>query len=358
MQRLVPGRVGIGALTVAAAAVVVLALVATQDTGTTASTAGAAPPLAAERPGPSPSPTPSPSPSPIPSPSPVPPPDPNPHVGTSGAEVTQIQTQLTALHYMVGAVDGQFGSGTRDGLIAFQKVESLTRSGEADPATLARLAGATIPAPAYATPADHLELDIAHQVIYVVRAGVVSAILPTSTGSGRTYTEKGYSKPEKAITPNGAFSVYWKVNGWHQAPLGDLYKPSFFNGGIAFHGYPSVPTYPASHGCSRIPMEFADWFYANAAPYGETVYVYGGPTGPNPDPVQQTSTATEAPPTALNDNATSPSPSPSPSPSAPGLLNLLAPSPSPSPSPSPLPSPTPSLSPPPTASPLPSPTPS
>ncbi|HLJ08587.1 MAG TPA: L,D-transpeptidase family protein [Acidimicrobiia bacterium] len=299
--------------------------------------------------------------SPSPSPSPTKPaapqgtPDPNPHLGTSGPAVLAIQQKLASLTYMVGTVDGQFGAGTRDGLIAFQKVEGLPRTGEGDPATLAKLQTATTPTPAYATPADHIELDIAHQVVYVVRGGAVTAILPTSTGSGQSFTSQGWTR--KAITQNGAFSIYWKVNGWHQAPLGDLYKPSFFNDGEAFHGYPEVPTYPASHGCARLPMEFADWFFANAAPYGETVYVYGGPSGPNPDPVVQTSTATSAPPD-LSTPTPSPSPSPSPSPTPPSLLGGLFPPPSPSPSPSPLPLPSPSPSVLPSPSPEPTPTPS
>jgi N-acetylmuramoyl-L-alanine amidase len=274
-----------------------------------------------------------------------PPPDPNPHVGSSGPAVLAIQQKLASLDYMVGAADGQFGAATRDGVIAFQKVEGLPRTGEADPATIAKLQTATAPAPAYATPADHVELDIAHQVVYVVRGGAVTAVLPTSTGTGQPFSSQGWTR--RAVTQNGVFSIYWKVDGWHQAPLGDLYKPSFFNDGEAFHGYPEVPTYPASHGCARLPMEFADWFYANAVPYGETVYVYGGPTGPNPDPVTQSTTATSAPPSisASTPPAASPAPSPSPSPSPGSLLGGLLPLPPPSPSPMPSPTPGPALSP-------------
>jgi peptidoglycan hydrolase-like protein with peptidoglycan-binding domain len=264
------------------------------------------------------------SPSPSPSLSPAPAPDLNPHLGSTGAQVLDLQKRLTGLMYMAGTVDGRYGAGTRDGVIAFQKVEGLPRTGEADPATLASLATATTPAPAYATPADHVEVDIAHQVVYVVQAGTVTAILPTSTGGGETFTEPGSPGTHVAITPNGVYSVYWKVDGWHQAPLGDLYKPSFFDDGIALHGYPSVPTYPASHGCVRLPMEFADWFFANAAPMGSTVYVYGGANGPNPDPVQQTSAATAAPP-SVPGPALSPLPSPtlSPAPQPPSLLGGL-----------------------------------
>jgi lipoprotein-anchoring transpeptidase ErfK/SrfK len=47
----------------------------------------------------------------------------------------------------------------------------------------------------------------------------------------------------------------------------------YFTGGYAIHGNPSVPPYPASHGCVRVPMWVAPLLYATT-PYGQTVYVY------------------------------------------------------------------------------------
>jgi hypothetical protein len=46
----------------------------------------------------------------------------------------------------------------------------------------------------------------------------------------------------------------------------------FFNGGIAIHGEPSVPSTPASHGCVRIPMNDSTWMY-NSLALGTPVYV-------------------------------------------------------------------------------------
>jgi hypothetical protein len=60
-----------------------------------------------------------------------------------------------------------------------------------------------------------------------------------------------------------------------------LYNPVFFNGGIAVHGAPSVPAYPASHGCVRIPMSASRWFY-DTVPRGFAVYVLGGVRAPVP----------------------------------------------------------------------------
>ena len=40
------------------------------------------------------------------------------------------------------------------------------------------------------------------------------------------------------------------MHGWDWV----LYYPSYFLRGFAVHGYVDVPTYPASHGCVRIPI--------------------------------------------------------------------------------------------------------
>lgn len=239
--------------------------------------------------------------------------DNTPRLGSQGQQILQIEERLAAMGYLVGKVDGVFDRATQHGVTAFQKVEGLGRSGRADGPTLERLASPSTPPPRYTTPADHLEVDIPRQVVFVVRGGRVTAILPTSTGSNKNFTAQGWTR--RAITPNGTFRISRKINGMRISPLGQLYKPSYFNGGIAFHGAPSVPVYPASHGCVRLPMQFADWFFANAAPIGMTVYVHGGPTGPNPQP-------------QIDDKPASPEPSPSPSPSP-----SVEPSPSPSPSP-------------------------
>lgn len=196
-------------------------------------------------------------------------------------------------------------------------------------------------------------MDIPRQVVLVVRGGRVTATLPASTGSNKLFTAQGWTR--RAVTPNGQFRVTRKINGMRISPLGKLYKPSYFNGGIALHGNPSVPTYPASHGCVRLPMQFADWFFVHAAPVGMVVYVYGGPNGPNPQPFVDDRPAPGAPqaepvaePSPSPSEAPAPSPSPSPSRSE-------APAPSPSPSPSPAPAPSPSPSPEPSESPTPSP---
>ena len=52
-----------------------------------------------------------------------------------------------------------------------------------------------------------------------------------------------------------------------------LWYPLYFKGGFAIHGYPSVPAYPASHGCVRIPMWIAPSLYGKHG-HGTTVIVH------------------------------------------------------------------------------------
>lgn len=59
--------------------------------------------------------------------------------GSSGDEVTAIQTKLYELGYYSGKIDGIFGSGTKNALINFQKDNGLTADGIAGTKTLQAL---------------------------------------------------------------------------------------------------------------------------------------------------------------------------------------------------------------------------
>lgn len=203
--------------------------------------------------------------------------------GATGPAVTAFQQRLAALSYMVN-VNGTFDGAMGYAVTAFQKVEGLPRTGVVDSQTQAALERASAPTASYAAPPNHIEVDLARQVLLVVSGGTVAATLPVSTGSGEKFTEKDSPGTHVAVTPNGVFTVLWKYNGWWTSPLGQLYKPSFIDDtlGIAIHGYPSVPPEPASHGCIRIPLPFADAVYAHDTPVGMTVIVFGGRDGPNP----------------------------------------------------------------------------
>jgi hypothetical protein len=181
--------------------------------------------------------------------------------GSTGASVHELEQRLAELHYALLGVDSSYGEDTADAVTAFQKVEGLPRTGRMDAAAWARLAKAQVPKPRYGG-ATHIEVDKTRQVLFVVRAGAVDLIVPVSTAGIAGYH-----------TPEGRFAVYRKVVGLDDGPLGPLYDPNYFVGGYAIHGSPSVPAYPASHGCVRVPMWISKRMYATI-PYGETVYVY------------------------------------------------------------------------------------
>ena len=58
-------------------------------------------------------------------------PEPALHNGSQGEKVWKLQERLQALGYYMDAVDGQFGQGTRDAVIAFQKKNGLEADGYA-----------------------------------------------------------------------------------------------------------------------------------------------------------------------------------------------------------------------------------
>ena len=182
-------------------------------------------------------------------------------VGNRTAAVAQLGDRLRRLHY-AAPYGATFDSRMLDAVYAFQKVQGLPKTGSVDARFWNALARARIPSPRYARPATHLEVNKGRQVLYVVRNSRVALIVPISTaGLAGTFT------------PVGRFAVYRKVRGFDPSPLGTLYDPLYFTGGYAIHGNPSVPPYPASHGCVRVPMWVAPHLYATI-PYGQTVYVY------------------------------------------------------------------------------------
>ena len=190
--------------------------------------------------------------------------------------ISEAQQRLIDLGYWVGQADGRWGEGSRQGLIAFQKVEARRPTGKLTNRELEALRNAHRPSPKDGSYA-HIEVDLTRQVLFMIDAGgTVSRVLPVSTGSGEPYTVDDYTQP--AITPTGRFRVYRKLTGWRKSPLGLLYYPSYIVGGIAIHGNPAVPTEPKSHGCIRIPM-FAAVEFSEMTPVGTEVIVYNDGKG-------------------------------------------------------------------------------
>ena len=177
----------------------------------------------------------------------------------SRAEIKQAQARLAEMGY------------GRNSLVVFQKWERRKITGKLTRDEFDAIMNADPPQPkdpGY----KHVEVDISRQVLLMIDDdGAIQKIIPVSTGSDKPYHEKGGSG--LAYTPRGRFRVSHKITGWRESPLGLLYYPSYFSGGVAIHGNPSVPTTPQSHGCVRIPMSVAVDVYQQL-PVGTIVLVY------------------------------------------------------------------------------------
>ena len=189
----------------------------------------------------------------------------------TSAQALEAEQRLSELGYWTGPLDGNFDSGSKQALIAFQKIEGRKRTGKLTSDELEAIKLATRPEPRDAT-YPHIEVDLKRQVLmFVDEKGQAMNILPVCTGSDELYLEDG--KWARAHTPHGKFIVTRKIEGWRLSRLGLLYYPNYIFNGIAIHGSPSMRTYPDSHGCIRIPM-FAAKEVSEMTPVGMMVVVY------------------------------------------------------------------------------------
>ncbi len=165
-----------------------------------------------------------------------------------------VERQLADLGYLArGAVDGVVDDQTAVALLAFQKWSGLPRDGVLSPATSAAVLRASRPVPIERLGhATRIEVLLDRQVALLIRDDKVARVVHISSGAyGRT--------------PSGAFRVYRKERYSWSVPF-HVWLPyaSYFTGGIAFHEYPSVPAYPASHGCVRVNRYDAPTLFAFA----------------------------------------------------------------------------------------------
>jgi hypothetical protein len=192
------------------------------------------------------------------------------HTSLKRAEIREAERRLSDLGYWTPTVDGRFDLAAKSALIAFQKWEGRAITGEL---TLGELEAIRSSAPPKAreTGYAHVEVDIDRQVLLVIgEAGEILA-LPVSTGSGREFIDEGQTSI--AYTPRGRFIVYDKVVGREPGANRSMYYSNYISGGVAIHGYRSVPIGPASHGCIRIPI-FAAREVSKLLKLGTIVLVY------------------------------------------------------------------------------------
>jgi peptidoglycan hydrolase-like protein with peptidoglycan-binding domain len=162
--------------------------------------------------------------------------------GARGPVVRTLQGHLARRGYVVGRA-GLYDARTARAVLAFRKVTGMRRTTVASSDVFRRLArGGGRFRVRFPSHGKHVEADLSRQVIALIRDGRAERIYPVSSGSPVTPTIRGH------------FRVYLKAPGTNAK---GMYMSSYFIRGYAIHGYPSVPVFPASHGCLRVPMSEA-----------------------------------------------------------------------------------------------------
>ncbi len=200
--------------------------------------------------------------------------------GSTRAAVSTAQQRLLDLGFWLAATDGSYGLTTSQAVMAFQKWAGLPRTTQIDEATAVALNNEMCrPAPGINS-GDLAEVDKGRQLMFIIRGGKTQWIVNVSTGGNYFYTATDKKTGEKvdgeAITPSGTFKVYRVADEpKYEGSLGTLYRPRFIVGGVAVHGYSSVPNYPASHGCVRVTNAAMDMIWGtNAMPQGSRVVIH------------------------------------------------------------------------------------
>lgn len=254
-------------------------------------------------------------------------------MGNAGSAVERLQQRLKDLAFDPGPIDGDFGKATQSAVWAYEKlilgVPREQATGQVTPEMWASMHTTVqvVPRRPNGTP-THLEVYLPEQVAVLFKDNLPVLITHVSTGSGEDWEEEitiDPGTPENegtepitkviagtSITPGGTYQFYrryTKDDGWRTGSLGRMYKPVYFNYGVAVHGSTNVPNEPASHGCVRIPMHIAEYF-PDLVRNGDQVYIFDGVKspefyGPQPPPFDRdvtpstttTSTTTTVAPT-------------------------------------------------------------
>ena len=197
--------------------------------------------------------------------------------GDTGRAVRKLQRRLARAPFDPGPADGVYGTKTVEAVWALEKLAGVPVDGNWGPLdehAFARLEEGSIGRAKRRHKKRWVEFDLSQQVMKVYDPGETRPVLVShgSSGSGIPWENEEHSGT--SITPTGDFVIGRRISGWRESSLdiGRLYNPLYFNGGIAFHGATSVPPYPASHGCIRLPMHIAEYL-PDELPNGTPVHV-------------------------------------------------------------------------------------
>jgi peptidoglycan hydrolase-like protein with peptidoglycan-binding domain len=197
--------------------------------------------------------------------------------GQKGRGVKQLQRRLAEGPFDPGPADGEYGGKTVQAVWALEKLAGVPVDGNWGPLdeyALEQLENGDVGEPAKKHKKRWVEVDLSQQLVKVYDPGSSEPFLVShaSSGSGIPWSNEGHSG--SSVTPLGDFVISRRIIGWRESSLdiGRLFNPLYFNGGIALHGAMSVPLYPASHGCIRLPMHIADYL-PDELPNGTPVHV-------------------------------------------------------------------------------------
>jgi L,D-transpeptidase catalytic domain len=152
-----------------------------------------------------------------------------------------------------------FGGKTGRGVLAYRKVNEMTRSTRAGKGLVKRVfAGRGGYHVIHPDAGEHLEAPLSKQVLVFTKGDKPFAIYPVSSGKPSTPTVTGH------------FTFIRTEPGYNSH---GMYYSFYFYGGYAVHGYESVPDYPASHGCIRTFISDQPEIYERIH-YGESIFVF------------------------------------------------------------------------------------
>jgi lipoprotein-anchoring transpeptidase ErfK/SrfK len=153
----------------------------------------------------------------------------------------------------------RYNGATERAVLAFHKVNGKARRTNATTKDFKKLAnGKGGYKLRYPGSGKHVEADLSRQVMVLANGGKVHRIYHVSTGAPATPTLVG------------SWRFYRKEPGFNS--LG-MYYSVYYHRGYAIHGYKSVPTWPASHGCLRNPIPDSRYIY-NWVDIGDRIHIY------------------------------------------------------------------------------------
>jgi L,D-transpeptidase catalytic domain/Putative peptidoglycan binding domain len=178
--------------------------------------------------------------------------------GEKGVKVLLLQRGLLDQGYST-PVTGYYDDATARAVLAFRKTNELGWDGYATQEVYSRLLrheGAY--KLRYPKAGKHVEFDWSRQVLVLARGNKPYRTYHTSSGAPST------------PTVFGTYRFYLKTPGTNAKGMVDS---SYFIRGYAIHGYASVPNYPASHGCLRVPIPNAASIYS-WIDIGDPIFLY------------------------------------------------------------------------------------